>query len=128
MKSDIKEAIDKAGIEDEKVIEKLLRIHGQDIPASNLSGALDIISEKYQLNEFRSFDVVDSQSFDDEENSEQGRPKPATLSKKNIVNYIRKLAREARGKRVKVRRPHARDRLDGRIGALDDILRYLKKR
>ena len=123
MKSDIKEAIDKAGIEDKKVVEKLLKIHGHDVPGSNLSGALDLLSEKFEYEEVESLGSIPRNDL--------GRDNPrkaATLSKKTVVNYIRQKAREARRKRIKSRSATARDRFDGRIAALDDILRYLKKR
>jgi len=123
MKSDIKEAIDKAGIEDKKVVEKLLRIHGQDVPDSNLSGALDLLAEIYDV----SVDNLGSVKTDIGRHNSPKRA-VATLSKKTVVNYIRKKAREARSKRIKSRSSTARDRFDGRIAALDDILRYLKKR
>ncbi len=123
MKSDIKEAIDKAGIEDKKVVEKLLKIHGHDVPGSNLSGALDLLSEKFEYEEVESLGSIPRNDL------ERDNPrKAATLSKKTVVNYIRQKAREARRKRIKSRSATARDRFDGRIAALDDILRYLKKR
>lgn len=129
MKSDIKEAIDKAGIKDKNIVEKLLRIHGQNIPDSNLSGALNLLVDKYQLNEMHFGGASDLQGTED---SSRGTPhdvlKLKQNSKKSLRNFILRKARQARVGRSKSRAQHARDRFDGRIAALDDILRYLKRR
>lgn len=131
MKSDIKEAIDKAGIEDKKVIDKLLRIHGHDVPDSNLSGALDLLSEKYQLNELHLSGAPDLRGIEDSSRV-IGTPRDVSKSKqdpiKSLRNFVLRKARQARVGRSKSRSQTARDRFDGRISALDDIVRYLKKR
>lgn len=129
MKSDIKEAIDKAGIKDEKVIDRLLRIHGQDVPDSTLSGALGLLAEKYQLNELHL--APDLRGIEDSSRvigTPRDVSKPKQDSKKSLRNFVLRKARQARVGRSKSRAQHARDRFDGRIAALDDILRYLKKR
>lgn len=131
MKSDIKEAIDKAGIEDEKVVEKLLRIHGQDIPDSNLTGALDILVDKYQLDEMNLTGAPDLRGIEDSSRvigTPRDVSKPKKDSTKSLRNFVLRKARQARRARSKSRGGNRRDRFDGRIEAFDDILRYLKKR
>jgi len=130
MKSDIKEAIDKAGIEDEKVVEKLLRIHGEDVPDSNLTGALDILVDKYQLDEMNLTGAPDLRGIEDSSRV-IGTPrgsKPKKDPTKSLRNFVLRKARQARRARSKSRGGARRDRFDGRIDAFDDILRYLKKR
>lgn len=124
MKSDIKEAIDKAGIEDKKVVEKLLRIHGHDIPDSNLSGALDLLSEKFHYVE----EDIDSPEFSEKEYPTTRPRARRIVDKTRLVRFVQRKARQARVARSKSRGSVKRDRFDGRIEALDDILRYLKKR
>jgi hypothetical protein len=60
------------------------------------------------------------------------RPKkvtpPPSVHKRKVMNYINSKARKARQQRMKTRAQHKRDRLDGRIEALDDVIRYLRKK
>lgn len=99
-------------------VTKVLSIHGYNVvdrrlheaKKSKLLGAIELLGEKY---------------LDD-------RPrvvkKPPSLHKRKVMDFVNRKAREARRARTKTRIQHKRDKLDGKIAALDDIVRYLKKK
>ncbi len=124
MKSDIKEAIDKAGIKDEKIIEKLLKIHGEDLEKEgNLSGALNLLSEKY-IGEFHDFSRPEA---DEVAGSGRRKAKQSSIPRRRVMSFINKRTHKARQLRNKRRVQHVRDNLEGQIAAYEDVLRYIKK-
>ncbi len=95
------------GINGYEVVDK--RLH--EIQKSKLLGALEILDEKYDLDD---------------------RPKavkpPPGVHRRNVLNFVNRKARAARKKRSNTRVQSRRDRLDGKISALEDMLRYIKRK
>lgn len=114
-------------VDDMVRVNKLLRMHGYEVVDKRiheaakrpLVGALEKLNEKYDINEGM-FTGTDD------------RPKkvstPPSLHKRKVMNFINGKVRAARRARMKTRVQHKRDKLDGRIEALDDVIRYLKKK
>ena len=99
-------------------VQRILHINGYDVvEKSKLHGAIDLLGEKYQIEEM---------SFTDD------RPKevkpPPSVHKRNVMNFVNRKARQARKNRKNTRVQGKRDRLDGKLSALEDMLRYLRKR
>ena len=106
-------------VEDAVKVQRILRMHGYSVvdkriheaKKNKLQGALELLSEKYEMSD-RPVKVTP----------------PPSLHKRKVLDFVNRKAREARRKRSKTRIQYKRDRLDGRIQALDDMLRYLKKK
>ena len=106
-------------VKDQVLVEKILGIHGFAVKEQKpLLGALEKLNEKYMGEGM--FTGVDD------------RPKkvtsPPSLHKRKVMNFINSKVRAARKARMKTRVQHKRDKLDGRIEALDDVIRYLRKK
>ena len=102
-------------------VQKILQMNGYSVvdkriheaSQNKLTGAIKLLGEKYNL-------------FSDDRPTEVKAP--PSLHKRHVMNFVNRKAREARKARTKVRAQHKRDHLDGKIAALNDVLRYLRKR
>jgi len=114
------------GADDLVKVTKLLRMHGYNVvdkrihEASKrpLIGALEKLNEKY----------IGEGMFSGTDDRPKKVTPPPSVHKRKVMNYINSKARKARQQRMKTRAQHKRDRLDGRIEALDDVIRYLRKK
>ena len=110
--------------EDADKVQRILGIHGYSVTdkrvhessQNKLLGAIELLGEKYQIDELFSDDRV-----------KKVKPPPG-IHKRNVLNFVNRKARAARNARTRTKVPHRRDKLDGKIQALDDMLRYLKKK
>lgn len=123
------------GADDLVKVTKLLRMHGYNVvdkrihEASKrpLIGALEKLNEKY-LNEGMFGGTLGVPPAPENEGRTRERLPEPKVSKRAVMNYINSKVRNARQMRMKTRAQHKRDRLDGRIEALDDVIRYLRKK
>lgn len=101
---------------------KILNLHGFEVQQTNkhLSGALQELSEKYQIDEI----------FGMRKREEDQEPDPQVyqvkIDKKQLVGFLQRRIRETHGKRKKKRATHARDELNGKIRAYEEILRKVR--
>ncbi len=97
--------------------EKLLLMHGYQITKEDyIQGAVDLLADKYQLNEMFSEDEIP-------------RPeKSRTVDKKSLVGNLHRKVRETRKARGRSRTQHVRDNLEGQVSAFEAVLRWLRKR
>ena len=104
---------------------KILNLHGFEVQqdkASHLSGAIQELSEKYQIDEI--FGMRRKREEDQEPDPQVYQVK---IDKKQLVGFLQRKIRETHGKRKKKRATHARDELNGKIRAYEEILRKVRK-
>lgn len=101
---------------------RILNLHGFEVQrekVSHLSGAMQELSEKYQIDEI----------FGMRKREEEPDPQvyQVKIDKKKLVGFLQRTIRETHGKRKKKRATHARDELNGEIRAYEKILRKVRK-
>lgn len=91
---------------------------------ASLKGALNKLANKYQINE--------QVKFGPSENItpiEKPTERPSSgFRRNNLMSFVQRKVRGARTARVKRRAQYIRDKLDGKIEAYEEILRYLRGR
>jgi len=80
------------------------------------------LSEKYQIDEI--FGMRRKREEDQEPDPQVYQVK---IDKKQLVGFLQRKIRETHGKRKKKRATHARDELNGKIRAYEEILRKVRK-
>lgn len=121
------QSLDKIIVEtkDQSKVERVLVIHGYRVSNENpLQGALNKLSEKYQLKE-QSLSLVGNTEPNGD--SVRERNQKDSSFQQRLTRFVQGKARSARQSRNKRRAQWARDNLDGKVSAYDEILRYLKK-